>query len=125
MTQAFEEIRIPVTTAGSAGAAEGEAVSPNLNGLLYSLYVKFHTSAPVTTDVTISEDGGAERTFLTLTGVNTSGSYAPHMATHAADGTEGDATQWPPIANRGLKVVVEGADALTDAVEVFAYLLSG
>jgi hypothetical protein len=120
----FSEVYIPVTTTGSAGSATGSATSAVINGLLYSLYVKYHDDAPATTDVTISEDGGAARTFLTISDANTSGEYPPMVTARDATNTERTSQAIiPSLAGHGLTVTVAGADALTNAVEVYAYIL--
>lgn len=121
----ISQVRIPVTTTGSAGSATGTASSGAINGLLYDLYVKYHASAPAgTTDVTISETGGAARTFLTLTNTATSGSKPVRIpavdATGAANSTADHAHA---LGGTSITVTVAQSDALTNCVEVYAYIL--
>lgn len=119
----FSEVYIPVTTTGSAGSATGSGVSNVINGLIYSIYVKYHASAPGTTDVTISETTGATRTFLTLTNTNTSGTKPAYVAAVDATGTALTSYVATALAGRTVTVSVAGCDALTNAVEVYLYVL--
>ena len=119
----FSEVYLPVTTTGSAGSATGSKVSGVINGLIYSIYVKYHASAPSSTDVTIAETNGATRTFLTLTNVNTSGTKPAYAAVVDATGTALSSYVAPALAGRTVTVSVAGADALTNAVEVYLYVL--
>lgn len=119
----FSEIYIPITTTGSAGSATGSRASVAINGLILSIYVKYHASAPATTDVTISETDGATRTFLTLTNTNTSGEYAPYVAVVNATGTAQSAYIAHALAGRSITVSVAQCNALTNAVEIYAYIM--
>jgi hypothetical protein len=62
---------IRVTTTGSNGSAAGAATSEfQLRGFLECIKTDF-TAQPSTTDVTITEADGMQRTLLTLTSGNT------------------------------------------------------
>lgn len=119
----FSEVYIPITTTGSAGSATGSGTSAAINGVVYEIYVKYHASAPATTDVTISESGGAARTILTLTNVNTSGAKPAYVAVVDATGTALTSYIGRALAGRAISVSVAQCDALTNAVEVYAYIL--
>lgn len=117
--------RVDVTTAGSAGSATGSGQTLPLHGVLGFIQVDYHGSAPGTTDVTISEVGGAGRTILTLTNRNTDGIFYPNVS--FTDST-GSAYATPAygafiVVGTTLQVSVAQCDALTDAVQVsFGYL---
>jgi formate-dependent nitrite reductase membrane component NrfD len=111
---------IKVTTTGAAGSATGSQTG-TAYGVLAGIVVKFHASAPNTTDVTITETvNGVARNLLTLTNVNTSGYYNPQDAIHAVSGGAAIADMYMPFVLTGntVTVSVAGSNALTNAVEV-------
>lgn len=112
--------RVDVTTTGTAGSAVGSGQTLPLPGVLGFIQVDYHASAPGTTDVTISEAGGPQRTILTLTNRNTDGIFYPNVSftdgTGAAYATASYGA-WV-LANTPITVSVAGCDALTDAVKV-------
>lgn len=111
---------IKVTTTGSAGSATGSGTGIGY-GELHSVVVKFHASAPATTDVAIKRTiNGVDEAILTLTNVNTSAVYHPPGPQHAIAGGAVISSSYAPFVLDGelLTVTVTGCDALTDAVEV-------
>lgn len=121
-----EWLRIPVTTTGAAGSASGEAFTqyPAAGAIVAGFDIKYHASAPNTTDVTISEElpGGALRTLLTLTDGNTSVFKAVQVA--SVDSTNTATGGYVPLVVVGrIKVVVAQCDALTNAVVVSAQII--
>lgn len=120
----ISEVYLPVTTTGSAGSASGDTTSGAVNGFLIGLYVKYHASAPAgSTDVVISEVGGAARTFLTLTNTATSGTYTPYVAVVNSTGTAQTQLAAHAIGGTKIKAAVAQSNALTNCIEVYAYIL--
>jgi len=124
---------IRVTTTGEAGSAVGEATAlnnpfgkwpfSNRAPFLWALKVDYHASAPETTDVVISEDGGLGRTLLTLSNRNTDGVFYPRYPTHDATGVEENQLE-AAVLEGPLKVSVAGCNALDDAVVVTAQIIA-
>ena len=85
--------------------------------MLEAVKVDFHASAPATTDVTIAEADGLGRTLLTLTNVNTDGTYYPRHPLHDTDGVEGSGIT-PFVVEGRITVAVAGCNALDPAVTV-------
>lgn len=124
MPQAINGIRLPVTTTGSAGSAAGDATSATISGVLLNVYLKFHASAPgATTDVTITEVGGAGRTLLTLTNTATSGNFPIRIPEVGVTGTALTGTTPFYLPGTAIKVAVAQCDALTEAVVAFFDIL--
>lgn len=127
MSQLVQAVKIAVTTTGSAGSATGEttsAVLQNVAGALWSIYFDFHASAPSSTDLVVTEVGGAGRTLLTLTNVNTDASYPVRIAETGVTGTAlGTYTPFVLPVGSQIKVAVSGSNALTDCVVAWCYIL--
>jgi hypothetical protein len=125
--QLVNEIRIPVTTTGSAGSATGDKTTEipgGVRGALMSFYLDYNASAPgATTDVVISEVGGAGRTFLTRTNTATDGEFPVRIPETGNTGTAGAGVTPHLMGGGQIKVAVTGCDALTNAVVVTVYLL--
>ncbi len=126
MSQSVQGIQLKVTTTtGGAGTSTGDNTTSGggIQGALMSVYLAFHASAPNTTDVTITEVGGAGRTFLTLTDVNTSGEYPIRVAEKGVTGTA--LGTYAPFLLPGvqLKVALAQCNVLTDAVVATFYIL--
>lgn len=114
--------KVAVTTTGSPGSASGSAVAPSMNGVLLSVYVEYHASAPVTTDLTIAYQnrGG---TILALSNNATSGLYCPVKQTcdNVGAAVSGVYQNYP--LGDALTVVLAQCDALAAAATVyFTYL---
>lgn len=108
---------IRVTTTGSSGSASGSATSDQtVSGLLHSVEVLFHGSAPVTTEVTV--------TMGTFTVLNVTGStdtmYFPRYETCDSSGVADGGTNPLYVPNLRLDVAVATSDALTDCVTIKA-----
>ncbi len=123
MGQSVNTIRIPVTTTGVDGSGVGEASSAGVRAAIMSFYIKYHASAPGTTDVVITEVGGAGRTLLTRNNTNTSGEFPVRISEVGNTGTAGSGVTPYFLGGEQIKVAVTGANALAPAVEVFAYVL--
>ena len=127
MGQTVNEIRIAVTTAGSAGSATGETTTDipgGIHGALWSFYLEYHGSAPgATTDVTITEVGGAGRTFLTRTNTATDGEFPVRIPETGNTGVAGSGVTPYLMGGGQIKVAVEHSNQLTNAVVVTVYLL--
>lgn len=117
---------ISVTTTGSAGSAVGTAYSDLVvSGIVTGVKVDYNGSAPNTTTVAITEDGGMQQNILTLAAGNTDGTYYPTAPAHTQAGAEVDAAvvRAPlTVAGSKIKVVIGASNALTDAVIVTVYL---
>ena len=115
------ELRVAVTTTGSAGSATGSTDSDvPVRGYILGIQLDYHASAPATTDVTITElapdEGTDRRTVLSISNNATDGFYYPAVEVQDNAGT-GQGSYWPYfISNRKLQVSVAQSDALTDAV---------
>lgn len=125
--QSVNELYIPVTTTGSAGSATGETttdIAQGIRGFVWAIHVKPNGSLPNTSDITISEVGGAARTLLTLTNAGTTAKTYPVRIVDT-DNTGSDLTSRGAIALGGtqIKVAIAQSDALTKAVEVWVYIL--
>lgn len=124
MAQAVNAIRLAVTTTGANGSAEGEATTPGgIRGAVMSFRVDYEATAPNTTDVTITEVGGAGRTLLTLTDRNTDGEFPVRIAEVGATGTAGTGTTPILMGGEPIEVAVAGCNAITNAVVVWIYIL--
>lgn len=127
MSQAIQGIRLAVTTTGGAGSASGDNTTSGkgIRGALMSVRLDYHASAPgASTDLTITEIGGAGRTLLTLTNTATDGEYPIRIAETGTTGTA--LATYTPILLDGvqLKVALAQCDALTDAVVAYFYILT-
>lgn len=125
MSQAIQGIKLAVNTAGSAGSASGDNTTAirGIKGALMSVRFDYHASAPATTDLTLTEIGGAGRTLLTLTNINTDGEYPIRIAEVGTTGTA--LGTYTPILLDGvqLKVALAQCDQLTNAVVAYFYIL--
>jgi hypothetical protein len=110
---------VQVNTTGADGAAVGSETSDwELQPcVLETIKVDYHASAPVTTDVTISEAGGLGRVLLTLTNVKDDGWYYPRHTTHDDSGAD-VGSRMPYILEGAITVSVAGCNALAPAVNV-------
>lgn len=117
----FSEVRVPVTASGGAGTSSGNTTSGSINGVLYSCYVKLN-GAPATTDVTLTEVGGAGRVLLTLTNLAASAEYPLTIAQVGPTGTALTSYIMPALAGTSIRVNVAQANN-NDVIEVFLYVL--
>jgi hypothetical protein len=106
---------IKVTTAGGAGAAVGSAETVPIQGFLLDVFLDYHASAPVTTDVTISDPLFGN--LVKISNVNTDVKISPREPNCDALGAANGLYDLIPI-NSKLTVSVAQADALTDCVVV-------
>jgi hypothetical protein len=74
----YNEYRVIVTTAGSAGAASGTGTSEPINGAIESVTVDYG-AAPATTTVDLDEVDGPARKILDLAAGNTDGTRYPRV----------------------------------------------
>lgn len=120
----IEKHELKVTTIGSAGSASGSSSVPVPLGELVAVHVNFHSSAPSTSDTTITAPNNPLAvTLLTLTNNNTDGWFYPKVQNHdntgsAVTGSYSD----PPIHGGILAVALAQFDALTDAVVINFYV---
>ena len=109
-------VDVTVTTAGGAGVATGTTDSVSISGFLLDVYLNYHTSAPATTDVTISYATPAGGNILVVTDVNTDVLKTPRVKPVDNAGTAiTNAHDRFPL-NGTLTVAVAGCDALTGAL---------
>ena len=65
-------IKLTVTTTGSAGSATGTASTNSpVQGWLEAVRLDYDATSPPSTDITLVEIGGMERTLLTVSNANT------------------------------------------------------
>lgn len=116
--------KVTVTTTGSAGSATGEGYSAVMNGFLLDIYYDFHTSAPNTTDTTVSFDerGG---NIDVIANSCTDALRAPRQALvdNAGAAISGLYGLFP-LAGR-VKIALAGCDALTGALTAYVRYLRG
>lgn len=109
----------PINTTGVAGSATGEVTTafdfPAI--VIDCIKVDYNAAAPATTDLTVEETEGLQRTILTLSDQNTDVEKYPRHATHNPDGTSGSMADYY-VARGPLKISVAGCDALSPAVTV-------
>lgn len=111
------EYTVPITTTGSAGAAQGSGYTPAINGAIVSIRLAYHASAPATTKVDADEDGGMARKVLNKAASNTSVTHYPRQLMQDTAGV--NLTAWYErivFAGRKLKITVTLSDALTNAL---------
>lgn len=112
-------VKISVDTEGAAGSATGSGTGETrLHGTIEAVKVDYHTSAPATTDVTITLGGDVPIVIGNLADTKTDVIF--HPAIELADNTGTGLTQyskpfadWVPVT-----VAVAGCDELTAAVVV-------
>jgi hypothetical protein len=121
---AFKEHKIKVTTAGANGSATGTGLTETLpNGAIWEYHIDFHASAPASTVVTFTEDGGAGRTLFTAPAGNTDIAYRPRLVEHSSVGVAQASLTPEVIAGRKIKATVTLSNALTDCVVVTIFVL--
>lgn len=118
---------VSVNTTGSAGSATGTARTElAVRGLIMGIRLDYHASAPATTNVTITEDSGMQRTILTRSASATDAIFYPVVQQHD--------TSAAPIAGQYGQIYVNGAElivsvtnsnALTPAIVVSIDVLEG
>lgn len=109
-------VDVTVTTVGGAGAASGNADSPELNGYLLDIYLNFHANAAATTDTTVSYKSPAGGNILVVTDSKTDALIAPRqkMVDNANAAITDSYDRFP--LNGTLNVALAQCDALTGAV---------
>lgn len=113
---------VNVTTTGGSGASAGTGTSGAIRGILMAVKVTY-TSQHANTDVTITEVGGLGRTILTLTNINTTGTYYPRIALHDTTGVA-LAGQYAPfdLSTPILVTVAQGNDGAPGVAVTFDYV---
>ncbi len=96
---------LSITAAGSAGAATGTATMAVQAGQLVGVLMQY-TSAPATTDVTVSEAlNGVSRTVLTQSNNATAKSFAPTVPATDATGAAILSAYQPEVLYGGVVTV--------------------
>ena len=118
------EVKIAVTTTGTAGSATGNTTSEILlQGYLLGFRVDYHATAPSSTDVVITSvlpTGQPADTLLTLTDVNTDIPYRPvQRLVYDNTNTVTEFYTSTPLPNHKINVAVAGSNALTNCVTVW------
>lgn len=111
---------ISVVTTGADGSASGSNTSHKFQPgtMLEAIQIDYHASAPgATTDITVTEADGLERTLLSVTNSATDGTYYPRHGTHDTDGSDSSGADLF-IVEGALTVSVAGCNALDPAVQV-------
>jgi len=114
-------LAVPVTTAGGAGAASGQADSQPVTGFLLDVFLSFG-AAPATTDVTLSYtlQGG---TLATYTNVNSAQTFAPRRQNSDNAGAPIAGSYDYYALNGPVRVAVAQCDPLAPAVTAFLRVL--
>jgi len=119
------EIRtIKVSATGSAGSASGTTIEAVPLSKLLAIYMDF-TSAPSTTDITVSTPSSGNVpavTILTLTNVNSDGWYYPQTQIHDNTGSAITGAYMPYTLHGSLSVALAQADAVTDELIAYAVI---
>lgn len=117
MSEIVTEV-VSITTTGSAGSATGSGTAPGMNGILLSIFLDYHASAPATTDVTIAyqNKGG---NILVASNSATDTLYFPvkQNCDNTGAAVTGVYAQFP--LGDGLSISVAQCDALTAAVTAY------
>ena len=109
---------LAITTTGSAGTATGTGVIPSLPPcFVEAIKVTYAGAAPATTDVTLAGTLGMAQTILTLTNVNTTGTYYPRHALHDTTGAD-TGSKGLFMVEGPIQISVAQCDALAPAVTV-------
>jgi hypothetical protein len=115
----YYEVRIPVTTTGTAGAAAGSANSPLLRGEVMAVKVDYNASAPVTTKVDVDEVGGAARKILNKAASATDATHYPRIQAQDTSGANiAGIYDRITLHGRKIKISISLSNELTDAVVV-------
>ena len=127
MSQIINTLKLNITTTGSDGSATGSAVTAangGITGFLYAIHVKPLVAGwATTTDITITETGGAGRTILTLTDKSSAAvTYPVRLEEVGATGTGVGSRAMYAFNGEQITVSVAGANVDTNAVEVWLYL---
>lgn len=123
MGSEIRTIEVRVTTTGGAGVATGSGISEAFKGFIWDVWLDYHASAPVTTDVTIKSTQRGD-TILAVSNNKTDGRYAPRMAEHDSVGASLGAGAYP-LVNGSVTIDVAQCDALTDAVVAHIQIIEG
>lgn len=98
--------------------------SGTFSGILYGVRVEYGGTPAATTDTTVSEPNGLQRTILTLTDTNTDTTYNPQVEIQTNAGVATGLYSHYLVDSANLQVVI--ADAVvdtTDAVVVYVGIL--
>lgn len=121
-----DSTRIAVTTVGADGAAVGTAYgSRSIDGEIAAVHVDWDSTAPNTSDITVTieaDDNHPALTLYTKANANTDAWVYPHA--QATDNAGAAITGWyvPLIGTGRVKVVVGDSNALAPAVTVTVYV---
>lgn len=109
----------PVTTTGEDGVAAGSVTTFALapGAVLDAIKLDYGATAPASTDVTITEVGGLQRTVLAVANSATDGVYYPRHTTHDESGAD-TAGQQAFLLEGALTIAVAQSNALAPAVTV-------
>ena len=118
----IEKFEIKISGAGSAGTATGSGHRATPIGELVAIHMNF-TSAPSTTDTTITAPGNpAALTILTLTNVNSDGWYFPKVQDHDNVGAAITGSYSHPLLHNGVDISIAQADVVTDELIATLYV---
>lgn len=119
----IREVRLDVTTTGSAGSATGSVISNGVHGVIDHFWIDYSGSAPGTTDLTIvslNGDDTTRDTIWTKTNSVTDHTARPRVAVTDNAGVATGSYDYYSIPNGGrIKVSLAQCDALTTAVSVY------
>lgn len=119
MARAITSVTLTLTADASGDATATTSIQPN--GFLYSIYMNYGTFS-ATGDTTITESGGASRTFLTLDNTNTDKEYIPRALETDTAGADGSNSHMMALDGHDITVTVANADE-DDTVTATIYIL--
>ena len=120
---AIERHVIKVSTTGSDASATGSLVVALPYCELLAAYFNFHTSAPGTTDTTLSSPGDpVSVTLLTITNSATDAWVYPSIQMDDNTASAITGAYVPALIHGNLLVELAGSDALTDALTLTIFV---
>ena len=118
--------KITVTTTGDNGLATGTGYSTRaVNGEVRALRVDWGATAPASSDIDVvveSDDNRPEVTLFSKDNSKTDAWVYPKVQSTDTGGSGITGQYQHPLANGRIKVSVEGCNALTTAVTVYAFV---
>jgi hypothetical protein len=82
------EVLLKINTTGGAGVSAGSVTSEPITGFIEDVFIDYNGSAPTTTDLTITENGGLGRTLFTFTNNKTDKTFSPRVLKQDATGAD-------------------------------------
>lgn len=118
----IDQVVIPVTTTGGAGAAAGSG-SATITGAILDIFLDFNALAPATTDTTVAYGGIGGGNILAVTNSATDALFAPRVK--PVDNANAAITNSYDFffVNGPITVTLAQCDALAPAVTAYIKVL--